>query len=70
MSQELAIPSSITPVEDVAAKLIRALQHGDVALVLTRSKLKALIDMVEMTWCVDADFEILQDLKKLRDETR
>ena len=58
------------PAADVADRLIRALQHGDVALVLTRRKLDALIALTTHLWQTQEQFEILQDLRKLRDETR
>ena len=66
-------PSTVAtspPASDVADKLIRALQHGDVALILTRRKLDALIALTTHLWQTQEQFEILQDLRKLRDETR
>ena len=56
--------------EDTAAKLIRALQNGDVAMVLTRRKLDVLIALLDSKWTTEEEFEVLQDLKKLRDATR
>ena len=56
--------------EDVATRLIRALQNSDVAVVLTRSQLERLIQMVEPEWITDEDFEILKNLKKLREAHR
>lgn len=67
-------PSAIAAIPpasaDVADKLIRALRHGDVALILTRRKLTALIQLLDQNWTMPEEFEILQDLKKLRDGTR
>jgi hypothetical protein len=58
------------PRRDVAAELIRALQNGDVALILTKSKLHALIQMLDGNWVTQEEFEILTDLQKLRDTTK
>lgn len=53
--------------EDVADRPIRALQNGDVAVVLTRRQLDLLIDKMTHLWESDEEFKLLQDLKKLRD---
>lgn len=75
MNWELATPevrmtAAPSSAEDVAAKLIRALQNGDVAVVLTKSKLGSLIQLLDKNWTTPEEFEIFTDLKKLRDETR
>ncbi len=56
--------------ESTADKLIRALQDGDVALVLARERLDLLIVLVEAGWKSQDQFDLLQELKNLRDTTR
>ena len=62
-------PAVIPPPESVADKLIKALQHGDVAVVLTRPRLDRLVFMCENAWITQADFDIYKELKNLRDQS-
>lgn len=65
MSNLAVIPSP----ESVADKLLKALQHGDVAVVLTRHRLERLIAMCDKSWTTQEDFEIYKELKNLRDQS-
>ena len=72
-SWELAPPENRITVkpsaEAVADKSIRALQDGDVALVLTRRKLDALILALDTAWSTQDELDILNDLRKLKNES-
>jgi hypothetical protein len=57
------------PAQSVADRLIRALQNGDVAVVLTRRRLDALIALCERSWNSETEFELWIELKNLRDTT-
>lgn len=56
--------------QSVADNLVRALQEGDVALVMTRRQLGTLIGMVEAAWASGDEFDLLQKLHELRDARR
>lgn len=62
-------PAVIPSPQSVAEKLIRALQHGDVAVVLTRPRIDRLITMCENAWITQEDFDLCQELKNLRDQS-
>jgi hypothetical protein len=49
---------------------IAPLQNGDVALVMTRTELRVLIDMVFTSWKTDEQFALLKKLEALRDARR
>lgn len=63
-------PAVIPSPQSVADKPICTMQHGDVAVVLTSSRLDRLIFMCENSWITQADFDLYQELKNLRDQSR
>jgi hypothetical protein len=50
-------------------RLLEALQRGDAAVVLTHRRLALLTAMVGKAWQSEEEFEILQELKNLTNET-